>query len=146
MKSWAIFDLDGTICNNTHRLHILEMLPRDWDRFHSYLHKDTPNEAVVMTMRALQALGIKIALCTGRTETYRDQTIAWLRRHDLAWDRLLMRPEGNKQSDDIVKPALADDCGFSPDNVLFVMEDRDKMVRKWRQIGYVCFQVQEGAY
>lgn len=143
---WAIIDLDGTLCDITHRLHILSEPKKKWAEFHALLVDDIPNLAISIIMRAIRGYGVRIALCTGRPEEYRDETMDWLRKHAIDWDRLLMRPEGNYQSDDLVKPALAADAGLTKDNVLFIMEDRDKMVRMWRQLGFVCFQVQEGAY
>lgn len=145
-SSWIVIDLDGTLCDNTHRLHVLSRQPRNWDLFHSMLDKDSPKPAVACVVRSMRGYGFRAALCTGRPERYRDDTMNWLQRHAVDWDRLLMRPDGNKESDDIVKPALVAEAGIVLGNTLFIMEDRDKMVRCWRLLGFTCFQVQEGAY
>lgn len=45
-----------------------------------------------------------------------------------------------------VKPELLQKAGITPDKVYFILEDRDSMVAKWRELGYRCLQVADGKF
>lgn len=52
--------------------------------------------------------------------------------------------------DTVVKPELLEKA-FKEDRidkskVLCILEDRNSMVRKWRELGYTCLQVAEGDF
>jgi hypothetical protein len=57
-----------------------------------------------------------------------------------------MREDGDRRPDYAVKLSLAHEHGYTPENVLLVLEDRDRMTQKWRECGYTCFQVAKGLY
>lgn len=57
--------------------------------------------------------------------------------------RLLMRKDNDWRHDTIVKPLMLD---FPVSEVLFVLEDRNSMVKRWRELGYTCLQVNDGDF
>lgn len=144
MREWVVSDLDGTLCDVNHRLKHAQ--DREWDLFHSKCIYDMPVLPVREALRAYRLAGYKIALCTGRTEPYRQPTRNWLFRHGIEWDALLMRREGDVRSDTIAKPELVSDFGITHSKTLVVLEDRDKMVSTWRSLGFHCFHVAPGAF
>lgn len=48
--------------------------------------------------------------------------------------------------DTMVKPELLAQMNITPDRVYCILEDRDSMVAKWRELGYRCLQVAEGKF
>jgi hypothetical protein len=61
-----------------------------------------------------------------------------------------MRPEGNRESDYLVKLQLVDEFFGNREtalnSVLLVLDDRDKVVEAFRDAGFRCWQVQSGSY
>lgn len=150
----VVIDLDGTLCNVEHRLHKLERKSKldrpDWDAFNIACSLDEPYYDVLNLIHTLYKAGDRVILLTGRDERYRRVTEMWLQYHGLGgrYLQLLMRPKGNIGSDADVKPlVLARFLKESEwDGIDFILEDRYKMVEKWRDLGYDCWQVRQGAY
>jgi hypothetical protein len=61
-----------------------------------------------------------------------------------------MRKEGDFRPDDVVKPELLNDflekSKLNKDVILMVFEDRNIMVKKWREMGLTVAQVAEGDF
>ena len=159
MKKAIIFDIDGTLADNKHRVHWLEGGKKDWDRFYSEMDKDTPNEPVVFICRAvcdfvcrlygLEQAYIKVFICTGRPENYRKQTEEWL-YNTLDWHKdtttLIMRPAGDHRPDYQVKQEMLDKIKAKGYEILFTVDDRKQVVDMWRANGITCLQCAEGNF
>jgi phosphoserine phosphatase len=148
-RNWIVVDLDGTLANSSHRDHFAQS--GDWDAFHGALGYDTPSPDVASVVNALHEQDYDILIVTGRPETYRRATMDWFAAHHLpVGTDLLMRPAEDWRSDTEVKVDLL--AGFfggldeAHKNVLTILEDRDKMVERWRSAGFRCWQVQPGGY
>ena len=87
-----------------------------------------------------------VILCSGREESAREATEAWLDACDIPFDALLMRPTGDRRQDAVVKAELFDQHIRHQYNVQFVLDDRDQVVKMWRSLGLTCFQVAEGNF
>lgn len=157
MKTQAIIvDIDGTISNYQHRKHYIGSILRErhdcyesaqWDNFNKACVDDKPITEVISILKwARNASNTKIILMTGRNDKYRGETIAWLARHNVKYDRLLMRRYGDTRSDVDVKIELYNQRVAPNHHVLFVLEDRDKVVEMWRELGLRCLQVAKGEY
>ena len=48
--------------------------------------------------------------------------------------------------DEVLKKQMLDDAPFNKDEVLMVVDDRQKVVDMWRDIGLNCFQVAPGDF
>ena len=146
----AVFDLDGTLSDDGHRQHFLHQSPRDWDGYFGACDADKPIEPVVSVMRGLWGLGHihvshpqqwDIEIWTGRPEAYREQTVAWLKRYGLRWDRLRMRADGD------LRPAWTCKSEWLVDGKPDLMfDDQAAAVGYWRSIGIVCLQVADHDY
>jgi FMN phosphatase YigB (HAD superfamily) len=138
-----VVDLDGTLCNSKHREHLAQA--GQWDEFHSLLADDKPWGDVWQLIADLCGKYYIIGL-TGRNEKYRLKTVQWLDKYEIELDNLLMRPDFDPRPDHELKPQLLAEAGVLPEEVLFVLEDRDKVVEAWRNWGYNCWQVRPGGY
>jgi hypothetical protein len=41
---------------------------------------------------------------------------------------------------------MADKLGFTPENTFLVLDDRDQVVKMWRERGFRCLQVANGNF
>lgn len=57
-----------------------------------------------------------------------------------------MRAEGDQRNDAIVKEELFFDNVEGNFNVHVCVDDRDRVVLRWREMGIKCFQVEPGAF
>lgn len=141
-----ICDLDGTLCNIEHRLHFLDG-KKDWDSFYGACPDDIPNLWCVSLIESMYAQGYSIVFVSGRRESTREQTVAWLQQYlkDGMWAELYMRKDGDYRKDSIIKKEIYDEH-LSERNILFVLDDRRQVVDMWREQGLVCLQVAEGNF
>lgn len=144
-KDRIIVDLDGTLALDHHRVHHLYGEKRDWDSYFAECSADTPNEPVVELVRAMFARGYLIFILTGRSDSVKDKTIAWLRLHSIPYSGVRMREASDRTNDHELKPSWASELGGT-DSILFVAEDRARVVAQWRSLGYTVFQVADGNF
>jgi hypothetical protein len=57
-----------------------------------------------------------------------------------------MRTEGDHRSDDIVKKEIYEKRIAPQYDVVIVFDDRDKVVKMWRDLGLLCGQVYYGDF
>jgi predicted kinase len=109
--------------------------------------EDRPNPPVIAVVRALHAAGYRTVFCSGRRESCRTDTEAWLAAHVGApYDALLLRPDGDGRMDAIVKADLFDRHVRDRYRIVAVLDDRDQVVRMWRSMGLTVLQVGEGNF
>ena len=152
----AIFDLDGTLADISHRLHFIqppsglheENLKNacDWDAFYEACDEDKPIWPIIVMAQMLAREGAQIAIVTGRSEKVIDKTLEWLRQHAIPCQKLYMRPEGDFRPDHALKKEWYERAKLKPENVFMVFEDRARVVPMWRELGLTCLQVKDGDY
>lgn len=141
----VISDLDGTVSDAEHRVHLVRGHPKDYGEFFRRSVADAPVRPVITLLRALKAAGHEIHFLTGRSEVVREGTLEWFRQHEVPCDRLVMRPEHDFTPDDRLKRSWFE-TGYEQADVLLVLDDRDRVVKMWRSLGLTCLQVAEGAF
>lgn len=149
MTPCIVYDIDGTLADGDHRLHLIKQDPKRWDEYFALCHADRPIAHMIQIVRSLERDFISV-FATGRTESTRKQTTIWLADHG-AWTgryplRLYMRADGDHRNDDVLKVEMlakirAD--GFEP---VMAFEDRSRVVRAWRDAGIPCAQIAEGDF
>lgn len=149
MKGWIVVDLDGTVCDCSHRIHLAQA--KQWDEFHSLIPLDKPKEDVVAMCEILWE-HYDLLLCSGRNEANRAATLQWLTDKKLVqyFTHMVLRPDGNHSPDHELKIKLVEeffgDHETALNEVFLVLDDRDKVVEAWRNAGYNCWQVAAGSY
>jgi phosphoglycolate phosphatase-like HAD superfamily hydrolase len=144
-KLW-IFDVDGTLANNLHRIkHLTATTHKDWDVFFSEQHKDSPFDAVMDIMNTLHQTGHKVIVITARDERFREVTLSWLKEHaafDFKNEDLYMRKGDDRTDDDQIKLEIVEKIlKETPDyKVMGVFEDRHRVIDAWRNAGYYVFE------
>ncbi len=149
----VIFDLDGTLANiETRRgISIKKNGKMDWDIFFdpNNISLDTPNRPVITMAKLLKESGHRIVILSGRSKVTKDATRDWLKQFDVPFDVLKMRPDNKEfkfMPDDQLKKLWLDQLFPNTDDVLCVFDDRDKVVKMWRENGLSCLQVAEGNF
>ncbi len=133
---WCILcDLDGTAALITNRS------PYDGGN----CHLDQPNVPVRTVLRLFDPSHLIIYM-SGRDDTHRDKTLAWLETHYFPKGPLHMRRAGDRRKDAIVKSELFDQYVRGQWNVFFVLDDRNQVVQMWRSLGLTVFQVADGDF
>jgi len=123
----------------------------DWDSFYEACFEDEPIQEIIDMINILSE-EYAIIFCTGRRESVRYKTEIWIdEKMSLFSDySLLMRSDGDFRHDQEVKPELLNNflTAYAIDNgkVALILEDRNSMVKKWRELGYKCLQVAEGDF
>lgn len=145
---FIVFDLDGTMCDGSHKNHLLEYPGEDgvWPEqdFQPWIDAcefDQPIEPVVAIASAMVAAGHRVEFWTGRGENCREPTVRWLERYGFVGHELRMRQPGNPTTpDDVVKVMFLKHG--TPD---LIFEDKPSVVRMWRELGIPVAQM-EPAY
>lgn len=144
-KKILVVDIDGTIANCEHRIHFINNSNPDWDKFFLECDKDKPIIQNIELVRSL-LISYRVIFCTGRSEVCREKTVQWLEENGFnkdTYEQLLMRKFSDFRHDVYIKPELLEPFR---DKVSIILEDRDSMVKKWRELGYTCYQVAEGNF
>lgn len=155
MTDIVIVDIDGTVTDASARAEkYLSKEPKDWEGFYNACGEDKPIFPIINLVEAL-SVPYKIVYCTGRRKSCEDATRQWFKDHHIFlsgineyYGTFLFRKDGDKRHDTIVKPELLNEyLAQNPDyRVAFILEDRNSMVSKWRELGYTCLQVAEGDF
>lgn len=149
MTRCMIYDIDGTLADGDHRLHLIQCEAKQWDAFFDSCDADRPIKHMIDIARALDRDFVTVFM-TGRAERCRAKTEQWLIDHGVYTGRyplrLYMRADGDHQNDDVLKigflRALRAD-GLEP---VMVFEDRSRVVDAWRLAGVPCAQVANGDF
>jgi hypothetical protein len=86
----AVIDIDGVVADVRHRLHLIQDKPRRWPEFFAAAADDPPLPEGVALVQELAA-DHDILWLTGRPESNRRMTAAWLAAQGLPAEPLLMR-------------------------------------------------------
>ena len=160
-KKIVIFDLDGTLAIIDKRRDLARK-PNgkiDWDVFHdaSNISLDEPNAPVIKMAQLFAEDGFLIVIFSGRTDKTEHATRAWLTRNRVPFHTLAMRPHKTMSSipphktmnfvpDEVLKKHMLDNALFNIDDVFLVVDDRQKVVDMWRDLGLTVFQVAPGDF
>ncbi|HYW09010.1 MAG TPA: HAD family acid phosphatase [Longimicrobium sp.] len=97
----VVWDLDGTLSDDSARAHFVEVeagRARDWESYFDAIDGDSPIAASMEVLRSMHLAGNRIIFLTGRPEYTRPKTLRWLEANGLTeYDRLIMRPEGERR-------------------------------------------------
>jgi len=140
-----VFDIDGVLADNRHRLHHIRNGNRDYDAFYATVMLDTPILPIVKVARALMySPGATVELWTGRRESSRQQTEMWLDQMGLShYNKLRMRADGDYRKAAEVKKEWMDLC-LPCERPVLVFEDHSDNVAMYRDAGLICCQTFDG--
>lgn len=152
-----IFDLDGTLSDNRHRLHYITGETKDYHAYHKECTKDEPlplihtANAVLGRAKYMGGVPVEIKFFTGRSDVAYPETVNWLYKmtaaHQIDETVLRMRKEGDWRKDWIIKQEwLLELLKDTPANQVIAFDDRKQCVDMYRHHGVTCCQVAEGEF
>lgn len=140
----VIFDIDGTLADVSERIHHVRKKPKNWSAFFEGMAQDKAIHSMVRLCNILYASGLHVILCSSRSEEHRGETVKWLAGQGVNYHSLLLRKDQDRRPDSTVKRELL--AGIDKSKVLFVVEDRSRVVEMWRSEGLVCLQCAPGEF
>ena len=146
MQNVYVFDLDGCLCDCSHRLHHIKKNPKDWKAFFAEAMHDLPIEPVCALARDLDRVGT-IIFASGRSDECREASRYWIEAHiGIDNPTLYMRKAGDHRDDPIVKLEMLAQMrrdGFEP---RVWVDDRSRVVSALRGAGVRVLQCDVGDF
>lgn len=135
----VIVDIDGTVAD-------MEGIRGPFD--FRCVGEDRPKQAIIDYVRMHHAVGRKVIFMSGRLESCRQETEAWLREHvGVPYEALHMRPRSRPRTKDtVVKLDLFDEYVRDRYTIHSVLDDRSSVVDMWRSLGLTALQVAPGDF
>lgn len=125
----------------------------NWPAFFAACVSDRPNAPVITVLHSLRYAAADIRIFSGRSDEVREETVAWLTTHtnlrprELLTSTLRMRKQGDYTPDEVLKKQWFDELSTHDRmRLMCVFDDRDKVVKMWRDEGVACFQVAPGEF
>lgn len=160
-RNLYVFDLDGTLCDISHRLKYIKnsygskLKNPNWEKFFKECVNDEPLSGAIEILKSLQRCGKMVCICSGRSDEVQAETMEWLQLQGIDIIRLIliMRKDGDYRKDTIVKDELLTNVlkilnneyeGITWNPIIF--EDRKQVVDMWRNKGFTCYQVAPGEF
>lgn len=148
MKNTVVVDLDGTLSDGHARYPLVSGKHRDYAAFHARLGEDPVNEWCRDLIRGMMEIGKRVVFVSARptSVTLKDGTVFdvlgatrdWLAKHEIRYHALHLLRGEDSTPDQELKSAWLNEYG--KDRVLFVVDDRQKVVDMWRAEGMTCLQ------
>jgi|SaaInlStandDraft_4_1057021.scaffolds.fasta_scaffold38035_2 predicted kinase len=130
-------DIDGTLAHNNGA--------RGWYEWHR-VGEDSLDLVIAEMVRKYHNDRYSIILLSGRDAVCRPETEKWLVDHKVPYDALYMRSEGNCDADHDTKERLFWEYVAPRYDVKFILDDRNQVVDRWREMGMKCLQVAPGDF
>lgn len=144
-KPIVIVDLDGTLSDGTHRLHLLPTedlhLTESWSEFNKAAVGDSPIKSTVAVVNGLWMSGFAIVILTGRSDEVMADTCKWLNENGVKYDALIMRRQEDNRKDTIIKEEVLRAIGL--ENIVCAFDDSPNVVKHFRSLGITTYQVTE---
>lgn len=132
-----ICDIDGTLA------HMQDRDPYDYDK----VDTDVVDKTIKEILRTFYSTSeYAILIVSGREDTCKQITERWLGKNYVMYDELFMRKHGDYRPDEVIKKEIYDKHIKDKYDVEFVLDDRNKVVKMWRDLGLKCLQVAEGDF
>ena len=141
----VVVDIDGVLSDAAGRQHYLEEPRRDWLGF----FEACADDPVIDEMKVLLDLldqELRVVLLTARPFSVHELTEAWLRRYEIRWDLLVMRPWGEYGLSREFKQASMDELLAAGFELRLAIEDDQRNVDMFRAAGVPSLYIHSGYY
>jgi hypothetical protein len=141
----VVVDIDGVLADAVNRQHFLDRERPDYQAFFDACGDDPVIEEIRVLLDLLDP-DLQVVLLTARPDRVRPLTEAWLRRHEIRWDLLVMRPTGTRELAREFKQEstlMLRSFGF---DLRLALEDAPDNVEMFQAIGVPCIYFHSGYY
>lgn len=136
-KNCVIFDIDGTLAHTSGKRS-----PYDYDK----VEVDDLDIVISNIYGSMADSGYFMIVLSGREDSCKEQTKSWLEKNGIVFDELFMRKTGDSRKDSLIKEEIFWEHIEPNYNVIAVFDDRDQVVKMWRNLGLKCLQVEPGNF
>lgn len=148
MTCILMVDLEGSITDNAHRLHLMKA--GDWDAYEAAGPEDPCHKHIKEFLSSVYWATFELVVVTGRYEKYYERTRAQLAKSRIFPSHILMRDNFDipKTKEPILKLGFLErvrELYPEPETVIIALEDRDDVVEALRNAGIECWQVRNGS-
>jgi hypothetical protein len=141
----VVVDIDGVLSDAAGRQHYLEEPRRDWRGFFEACGDDPVIDEMKVLLDLLDQ-GLRVVLLTARPYSVHELTEAWLRRYEIRWDLLVMRPSGEYGLSRDFKEASMDELLATGFELRLAIEDDLRNVEMFRAAGVPSLYIHSGYY
>lgn len=134
-----VLDFDGTIADYTEREHLRDV---DWEAYIAASVNDIPSKPVVEIINRFKN-DHKIIILSARSERSREETDQWLKKYNIYYDDLILKPNDFNGEDCSFKSKRINDISKEYE-IFFCIDDRSSCVKSLRDEGFYTFQCGEG--
>lgn len=151
MRDAYIFDVEGTLSDFAHRLHLAPKVrsgEENWDAFQEQFKNDPLRDDVASLLMRLSGFG-EIFISTGLPEKRRDDLFNWLDYHGLLpyINQIFMRSEEDKAMRTVyLKIGHLRSIGNSGYKVRAIFDDRADVCAVFAEKGITAFNINSGAH
>jgi len=144
LPNCIIVDIDGTLA------HMTDRSPYDYSKVSTDIVDENVRDVVWRYAKNRDMMDevpdTYVIIVSGRDSRCRAETEAWLAANHIPYDEFYMRQAEDNRDDRIVKQEIYDQYIKPRFNVRFVLDDRDRVVKMWRENGLKVLQVAEGDF
>lgn len=139
----VIFDIDGTLMNEEHRAEHRDK--KDWATYFSLCGLDSPIQHIVDLTHDYKNKGYEVWIMSGRPISCEKDTLDSFQKHNVYFDKIKLRGEGNFIPDYVIKPAWARKH-IGLERIEAVYDDTQKVIDAFRKKGLNVIDVTEMSY
>ena len=141
----VVCDIDGVLSDASKRQHFLKRTPKDWEAFFAGCGDDPP---IIATVNLLDDVAgdTGVVLLTSRPLHLQPVTVEWLARHDVRWDMLIMRPDGERRRSGHIKIEVVEGLVHMGFTVRLALDDDPYVVKQYVRAGVPALAVVSGYY
>lgn len=129
----VIVDVDGTLCDVSGIRHYVapQRRKRDFHTFHKASAFCPPILGTLDWVEQHRRDDKAIIVVTARERRWEHLTRIWLHKHNVAFDALLMRPNGDYRPDQMIKSQILADVRAAGFDVIAAIDDNPSIVALW---------------
>jgi len=140
-----LFDMDGVLSDAEARQHFIKAPRPDWEAFF-LASADDPLVDEVAALLGLLSADLAVVLLTARPARIGPLTVDWLARHQVRWDLLVMRRDGDFRPARLFKQEALAEIRERHLDVRLGFEDDLRNVEMLRGEGVPCLYIHSGYY
>lgn len=138
MKKYIVCDLDGTLCDHMHRLHLAWL--GKWDEYNAACKYDKPIKETVLFLQDLEFdQSFDIIFLTGRSIKEFIETCKWLNHHVTGSYHIIMRQNGDyRPAAQFKKEQLLDylnDSEIALEQIKYAIDDDVECCKMFKELG-----------
>lgn len=142
--NYLIVDIDHTLSDAAWRDPLIpdDHIRGDWSEYYRLQGEDDIIHSTALIVRSLvHERCFKAVSVTARSESYRDSTESWIKRHLLPIHEVIMRPRGDLTPSGELKVQLIKSRFRDLGEIALILEDRADCVDALKSLGRPIFQV-----